>query len=343
MDKILFFHPYNDYTGSTRVLANIIETDFSTQYVNVITIDNDKGFLSDRDNVRIVKILYLQINGKNLPLLTALLWRLHAILLALYYGLKSDVFYVNTILPAYAALVAKVYGKRIVYHVHEKFIERSLYIKVAEFVFNHITAKRIYVSEYLMKQYKSRYLCKNIVKYNKLPKSFLSQVTVVPVELHTRNVIIMIVSLSKAKGIFTYISVAKKMPDYIFRLIISADIDKINSFLSGASIPKNLEIIPSQKNVHPYLKSSDLLLNLTIPQMAIETFGMTILEAMAYGIPAIVPNIGGPLELVVHGYNGFCVDVTDINEIESAISFALDRDNYAKLFVNTLKRSAEFI
>lgn len=343
MANILFFHPYNDYTGSTRVLSNIIESDFSSQHVNVITIDNNKGFLSDNDRIHVVKILYLQYKGRNIPLLTALLWRTHAVYLALRYGLKSDVFYINTILPAYAAIVAMLCRKKIIYHVHEKFIHRSFYIKVAEFVFNHVDAKRIYVSKYLMKQYKNRCSCESLVKYNKLSKSFLSQVKITPVELHKRNRIIMITSLNKAKGIFTYITVAKEMPNYTFRLLVSADIDKISTFLSGVDVPENLKIIPSQKNIHPYLQSSDLLLNLSIPQFCIETFGMTILEAMVYGIPAIVPNVGGPLELVTDGYNGFCINVTDIEEIKTKIKYALDKDNYEKLFKHAIKKAADFI
>ena len=70
--------------------------------------------------------------------------------------------------------------------------------------------------------------------------------------------------------------------------------------------------------------------------MCVETFGMTILEAMPYGIPAIVPNVGGPLELVQHGYNGYCVDVRNLEELRYYLSLALERDNYCRLVYNTL-------
>ena len=30
MKKVIFFHPRNDFTGSTRVLANVIESEYSS-------------------------------------------------------------------------------------------------------------------------------------------------------------------------------------------------------------------------------------------------------------------------------------------------------------------------
>ena len=61
------------------------------------------------------------------------------------------------------------------------------------------------------------------------------------------------------------------------------------------------------------------MLNLSNPFLCVETFGMTILEAMAYGVPSIAPNIGGPIELIEDGYNGFCVDVTDARSLRKRL------------------------
>lgn len=343
MNKILFFHPRNDFTGSTRVLSNIIESDYSKQTVTVITVNNGQGFLSELYNVKIAAIYSPQYRGKNIPVITPVIWRLHALMLALFYGLRFNVFYINTIIPFYAAIVARLYRKQIIYHVHEKFIQKNLYVNVAEYVFNHCLAKRIYVSEYVKNQYKLKKGCESIVRYNSLPQSFLSKVQIIPVEHRSRKVVLMISSLTKAKGIFTFISLAETMPEFTFKLLISANDEEIKRFLFGKQIPINLDIISAQKNVHPYLQSSDLIVNLSIPQLWVETFGMTILEAMAYGIPAIVPNVGGPLELVIDGYNGYCVDVTNIDEVKNAAIKSFDKDNYFRLVDNALNRLKRFI
>jgi L-malate glycosyltransferase len=62
-----------------------------------------------------------------------------------------------------------------------------------------------------------------------------------------------------------------------------------------------------------------LLLQLSHPETWVETFGLTILEAMAYGIPAIGPNIGGLTELIVNGVNGYTVNPHDLQDIGSKI------------------------
>lgn len=336
MDKILFFHQRNDFTGSTRVLANVIESEFSDRHVTVITISSGEGFLSSLPNVRIIPICFPLSHGeKPIPIVTPLIWRIHALLLAIVYGWRYRIFYINTISPYYAAIVGRIYGKRLIYHIHEKFVVKSLYVKMAEYVFNHVRAKRIFVSKYVRDQYPPKDGCESVVKYNTLPHSFLSAVCAVPVAQRRRDTLILIASLSKAKGIFTYIDVAKKMPEYTFQLMISADMDKIRGFLPH-DIPSNVKVISAQRDIHPFLRVSDVVLNLSIPSLWTETFGMTILEAMAYGIPAIVPNVGGPIELVEDGYNGYCIDVTDIGAIMTAIKKILAReDEYSRLCVNS--------
>ena len=340
MNKILFIHQRNDFTGSTRVLANVIETEFANQKVTIITMAGN-GLLTSLSNVRIIPIKYPTFNGKRIPIVTSLLCQLQAWFLILFYGWSYDVFYINTIIPYYAAIVGRMYGKKIMYHVHEKFVTKSFYITIAEYVFNHVKSKRIFVSEYLKGQYLAKDNCCSIVKYNTLPHSFLSKVNMVPIKERKLNNLLMITSLTKAKGIFTYVEVAKRLPQYTFRLLVSADFGEIMDFLHQ-NVPNNLEIISKQSNIHPFLCASDLLLNLSIPSLWVETFGMTILEAMAYGIPAIVPNVGGPTELVTDGYNGYCIDVTDVDAVTKAIKKALS-EKYENLAQNSIKRLKAFV
>ena len=332
MDKLLFFHPRNDYTGSTRVLANILEMEYFNQQVFVVVNNVEKGFLSQLSNVKIIPIYYPLYKGNRIFLITPILWRIHAFYLAFKYSFKVDTFYINTIVPYYAAIIGTIRRKKIIYHIHEKFVVKNCHTKVAEWVFNHTKATRIFVSKYLEEQYPIRKGCPSIVKYNTLPKSFLDKVNVVPIEERHRNTIIMIASLSKVKGLFTYVDVARKMPDYRFVLILSANKEKIENFFVE-TLPNNLTIYPSQSDIHPFLQKADLMLNLSIPSLWIETFGMTILEAMAYGIPSIVPNVGGPTELIIDGYNGYCIDVTNVDEIVFSIERIMQEVNY-KFFVN---------
>lgn len=342
MKDLLFFHPRNDYTGSTRVLANVIESEYSGQMVDVITNRNhDKGFLSELSNVHIINSGTLMPFGKKIPLFTSFAWRIQSFLFALLYGWCYKTFYINTIVPFYVALVGRFYGKKIVYHIHEKFIRKTLSVRIMEWVFAHTEAHRIFVSEYTKKCYPVNPLCTSEVCYNHLGKQFLCQVRIKPIEDRKRNTILMIASLSKIKGLSTFMAVAKLLPNFHFRLILSTDMRSIQAFF-GESVPENIELIPAQSDIHPYLREADLILNLSNPFYWVETFGMTILEAMAYGVPAIVPNVGGPTELIVDGYNGYCVDVTDAKLVASKMKIMLERDNYERLANHALIRFEQF-
>lgn len=148
----------------------------------------------------------------------------------------------------------------------------------------------------------------------------------------------MIGSLFREKGVCLYRDIAAKMPDLNFVLVVGADKDGIDSFFKK-DIPSNLYVYPTQSNIHPFLRNADLLLNLSIPSLCVETFGMTIIEGMAYGLPAIVPNAGGPLELIQNGYNGFCTDPTNIDEVCRLIRKCLEPEQYREMHEHALLSS----
>lgn len=342
MDKIVFFHPRNDFSGSTRVLANVIESQYADQKVEVISMNYADGFLSYLSNVRIIPIRLISIKKHQIPIITPLLWRFYAVCLAWKYANHCEIFYVNTLLPWYAAIVGRLRCKRIIYHVHEKFVVTSPEIRLAEYVFNHVRAKRIFVSRYVQNCYHMREDCETVVRYNTLPASFLKAVQIVPLKKRKRNTILMMSSLLESKGIFTFIKVAKLLPNLSFKLVLSASVNDIIHFI-GNDIPANLEWWPAQRDIHPFLHAADIVLNLSIPSLWIETFGMTILEAMAYGIPAIVPNVGGPIEIVENGYNGYCIDVTDTELVARTIVRVLEETEYCRLVANATKRMKDFL
>ncbi len=68
-------------------------------------------------------------------------------------------------------------------------------------------------------------------------------------------------------------------------------------------------------NVHEHLAEADLLLHLC-PE---EPFGMPILEAMAAGVPVLVPDQGGAGSLVCPGINGFRFRGDDLKDLIRAL------------------------
>ena len=76
------------------------------------------------------------------------------------------------------------------------------------------------------------------------------------------------------------------------------------NILKILELANNIKILATQKDLHQHYKNAGLVLNLSRVNQCIETFGLTIIEAMAYGIPVIVPPVGGPSEIVEDDVEG---------------------------------------
>jgi glycosyltransferase involved in cell wall biosynthesis len=68
---------------------------------------------------------------------------------------------------------------------------------------------------------------------------------------------------------------------------------------------------------------------LTIVSSRYETFGMVVLEAMAYGCPLVATRAGGIIELVEHGSNGILVSSGNPDELASALTALLEAPEMA--------------
>ncbi len=76
-----------------------------------------------------------------------------------------------------------------------------------------------------------------------------------------------------------------------------------------------------QTDVLPYYWASDLF---TLSSVS-ETFPMTILEAMATGLPCVMTDVGGARELIQEGRNGFVSRPADPRALAAAWKNTLDR------------------
>lgn len=340
--KILYVHPYNNYTGSTKVIADKLKSEYEDlSTVTVVTDTSQEGFLSGL-GINLINVPIIKYNERAVPLISQIVWIIVGFIKVLYYAGKFDYVYINTILPGFAAIAARLRGKKVIYHIHEKWTKHNYKSLFGEFVLKHIKAHHIFVSKYLQAQYPDIYSDYDEIIYNKLGKDFCERVEVVPYEKHKRNRLIMLASLNKFKGIDIFVELARLLPSYYFTLIISDTKEKIDAYFNNIKL-SNLRILSRQNNIHPFLKESDILLNLSNPHLWVETFGMTILEGMMYGLPAIVPNVGGPTEIIENGVNGYCIDVADVKSVVDTITRCCGEEEYSKLYTNALLLSKKYI
>lgn len=127
----------------------------------------------------------------------------------------------------------------------------------------------------------------------------------------------MLGSLKQYKGATVFVRLAEALPDYRFELVLNENQENIDVYWHVNELPllENLTVYSRQQNVAPFYNRASIVLNLTDKHYAIETFGLTALEAMSAGLPVIVPTVGGIAEMVQDGENGYKIDVQDFSEI----------------------------
>ena len=331
--KVFAFHLLNDYSGSPKVLSQLVKGwDENSLDVEICTSFQNDGFLS-RVPLWITRrnVWYRFYENRILRLWALTMSQLLLMLRFFFLVKKEDVIYVNTVLPFGAALLGKLKGCRVIYHIHETTM-KPVILKKFLFGIVKVTANDVvYVSKYLANQEPVQG-CKSHTLYNAIPDEFVEKSQHTPRDKTMPQNVLMVCSLKVYKGVFEFIKVAKQLKQYRFRLVINAPLKDIEKFFKGVELPENLELFPTQRNVIPHYIWADLIMNLSHPESWVETFGLTIIEGMAFGIPAIVPPVGGITEIVDDGFNGFHVNPHETDKLEKAVQ---------QLFLNS-KKYAQF-
>ncbi len=345
MKKIVCVHLYNDFSGSPLVLSTAIKGLVKNGHQVTLLTSDSEGFLSDLP-VEKVNIPYRFHSNKLIRLFLLLFNQCLVFCQIFKYRKEQDVLiYINTLLPFGAALAGKLIGKKIIYHIHETSIRPLLLKSFLKWVVSFTANQAIYVSKYLMETEKI-VGPKSVVIHNALSSRFTQKANLnrkEAKEIQQPFTILMLCSLKKYKGVDEFVELAKRLPAYQFELVLNTDAAAIAEYFDNSNMPNNLVVFPKQNNVHPFYQKADLVLNLSNPKEWIETFGMTLLEAMTYGLPVIAPPIGGPTEIVKNGANGFSIAAQKLPAIIKTIkTMAQDKSYYLQLSLNALQTAKSF-
>ena len=331
--KIFACHLLNDYSGSPKVLMQLINGWIKNDIeVIVLTNKDNNGFLSNLKGVKYNLYWYKWSKNNFVRLLNYTISQFLLFFKILYLAHKNDIVYVNTVLPFGASLAAKVKKAKIIYHVHEVSVNPKI-LKWFLFKIPVLLAdKIIYVSKYVRNANRRNKTKNGIVIYNSIDNDFLLHANNYKKQNPDYKNVLMICSLKVYKGIFEFIDLARVNKHFNFKLVVNARNSEVDDFLKSIDVPKNLTIFASQSNTHPFYQWADVVLNLSHPDKWVETFGMTIVEAMAYGLPVIVPPVGGITELVKDYENGFLVDARNSKLLSNTLNMILsDKELYHKL------------
>lgn len=232
-------------------------------------------------------------------------------------------------------------GKRVISHVHENEVSPKILDSFLFWTVRKFSSELIVVSRFLASNPKlgdgSISLIPNAV--NPIISKMGKQVS----WSSEQFTVLMLASLRPYKGIQDFVNLANRLSNIQFLLVLSDSEEEVENWKSTLTLSPNLEIFPVQEDVIPFYQKSHLLLNLAHPDKWLETFGMTVLEGFSFGLPAIVPTLGGVAELVENDINGYKVDYTDAELLsETILKLAQNPVLWDKLSRGAINKSKEY-
>ena len=316
-NKIIFFHLYNNYSGSPRVLADILSIVKKKYKVQLVT-SRTTGFLTDID-VDKKLISYNWSEKKFVTLINFIFAQFSFVYFAFILGDKNSVFYINTQQPTIVGLIGKLKGNPVVFHVHEKSSSQKYFGRIYRRIREFVKGEEVFVSNYIKEVEKITDYNSQVI-YNTISNNLFSESRdfIYAPFIKGEFVVSMICSLRDYKGIPELLGVGSLLTGnkhIKFQLVVDGSEEATKKYFKMLKVPENVFIYPRTSSPEDYFKNSSLVLNLSRVDEWIETFGLTILEAMNFGIPCIVPPIGGPIEIIDDGVNGFCISSYNLEDI----------------------------
>lgn len=344
--RLVCFHLFNDYSGSPKVLKNTLQH-LMARGVNVELVTSRGGVLDELERVGKIKYHRYSYRFSNNGIVTMLryIWaQIYTFFLALGYARdKESVFYINTILPIGPAIAGWLTGKRVIYHYHENATVKSAFYRMLACAMQKLATEIICVSNY-QRSFLKRTENVSVIP-NAVEDSFIAKLTPAPQKAFEEKRVLMLGSLKKYKGTVEFCTLANMLPQYNFELVINDTQNNIDAFWRDNNIDRidNLTVHARQEDVAPFYNRASIVLNLSNKNLFIETFGLTVLEAMSAGLPVIVPTVGGVAEMVTDGENGFKIDVQNLSFIAEKIGKLLsNRELYLSLCEGGLARSRKY-
>ena len=153
-----------------------------------------------------------------------------------------------------------------------------------------------------------------------------------------KNNYIYVGRIEESKGIYGLLKVWEQLDDiFVLTIVGGGDIEEE---LRDKYAKKNI-IFKGKQNRQETLNNIAKSKYLIQPSVWYETFGLTIIEAMSFGVPVIGFNIGTRDDFIDDGKNGFLVDKENLNEVIMK-SFECKEKEYDKLSKNAILKSKEF-
>lgn len=331
---IVYFHLLNDYSGSPKALLTEIREKLD-EGCRIDLYTSSGGPLDSlrHPNLRHHVIPY-SFRGRSLSTVFRFtIAQVRGFFASLSYAFSRDTeIYVNTILPVGAVLGARLARRKLTLHCHEDPKGHNKVYRLLARIVLPLADEVVCVSRFQASRMPEGLHV--TIRSNRLSADFISSLQPDPERAYSNRNVLMLSALKPYKGVREFIELARTMPDINFTLVASDNQETVESWCRANLMerPENLTIHSCQADVSPFYNAASIVVNLTDPRYAVETCGLTILEARAARLPVIVPTCGGIAEVVTEGRDGYHIDLREKNKLREMITLLLsDRDLYLRL------------
>jgi L-malate glycosyltransferase len=345
---IVFCHLLNDRSGSPTVLRATLDA-LNAREDGVLYVGSQGRGILEEAQVTTRRYWYRRSRHRIVTLFTYFASQL-ALNLALYRARNipdNATVFVNTLLPFGAMIWGKWTGRRVVVHVHEVSITPVLLRRFLTRCAGCCATQLLYVSS----DHRER------LPIDGPPSQIVPNAVSPALTERAENCarrpgfngvfnVLMLASPRGYKGLEEFMALAESLRsrrDIFFTLVLNAEPKDARAFAARHPGVSNVTIHPRTDDPAYFYEHADLVLNLSRVDQWIETFGLTLVEAMTFGIPVIAPPIGGPAEIVTHGGEGYCIDSRDGAALRDAVVSLVDAPKiYATMSLAARSRAKDF-
>ena len=107
---------------------------------------------------------------------------------------------------------------------------------------------------------------------------------------------------------------------------------KLETLIAENDLKDHVILDGSKTNPYPYMKYADLFVHPSY----VESQGLTVLEAMALGVPCVVTKSRGPCEFIEDGINGLLTEQSPESLTEEVLAILNDKTLYQSIKENTV-------
>jgi glycosyltransferase involved in cell wall biosynthesis len=256
---------------------------------------------------------------------------------------RHDMLYVANLFAAYSVLLAMFYcrlkGRRVIYHFHDLLSFPSwqlwfLSFLLTDFVHNSTLGKETVISANRYLEKKQNCVIPNPTR--SMSEQHSGQSRMRPFA-RNRN-LVFVGQVSKRKGIDILLDafelLSESHADLILHLIGECEEPQLKNRMEsmGACQRSTIKWWGYQVEVAEFLRAADVYVHPSPPSRLSESFGISVAEAMALGIPIVCFPSGALQEIMIHEETGLVCDQEDPESLAQSINKLLGNADLRKRY-----------